>query len=53
MAETRISKPIRDQKIIDSLLNITEDQITKSYVMDLFGDFNGKRNETEQGCHCK
>ena len=43
MAETRISKPIRDQKIIDSLLNITEDQITKSYVMDLFGDFNGKR----------
>ena len=43
MAETRISKPIRDQKIIDSLLNVTEDQITKSYVMDLFGDFNGKR----------
>ena len=43
MAETRVSKPIRDQKIIDSLLNVTEDQITKSYVMDLFGDFDGKR----------
>lgn len=43
MADARISKPIRDQKIIDSLLNVTADQITKSYVLDLFGDFNGKR----------
>ena len=43
MAETRVSKPIKDQGIIESLLNVTEDQITKSYVMDLFGDFNGKR----------
>lgn len=43
MAETRVSKPITNKAIIDSLLNVTEDQITKSYVMDLFGDFNGKR----------
>ena len=43
MAETRVSKPIKNQEILDSLINITADQITKSYVMELFGDFDGKR----------
>ena len=44
MANTvqRISKPIRDQEILDSLINIKEEDITPTYIMDLFGEFDGK-----------
>lgn len=39
----RIAKQITDPKDIEFLLNITEEQGTKlSFIMELFGEFNGK-----------
>lgn len=40
---TRQSKLITDQKDKDFLLNITEDEVTESLIMECFGDFGGKR----------
>ena len=37
---TRASKTITDKQDIDMLVNLTEDDITKSLVIELFGDFN-------------
>lgn len=37
---TRTSKTITDEKDIDMLIHLTENDITKSLVIELFGDFN-------------
>ena len=44
MANTveRKSKPITNQAILDSLINIKEEDITPTFIMDLFGEFNSK-----------
>ena len=45
MATTkRVSKIIKDKELIDKLLNLTEDEITSSFIMDTFGEFDGKVN---------
>lgn len=40
---TRVSKTITDEKDIDMLIHLTENDITKSLVIELFGDFNGRQ----------
>lgn len=40
--EQRKSKQILDKQIIEKLLNINEDDITTSFIMDMFGEFEGK-----------
>lgn len=40
---TRKSRMIEDQKDIDYLINLTEEDITLSLVMKTFGEFDGKR----------
>lgn len=44
MANTvqRISKPIKDESIINMLINIKEEDITSSFIIETFGEFNGK-----------
>lgn len=42
MSNKRYSKEITDKEILDTILNVTEDDISTTYVMELFGDFNGK-----------
>lgn len=42
MAGARVSKPIKDQEVIDTLLNMKEDDVSQSFIMELFGRFNGK-----------
>lgn len=39
---TRKSRIIRNQEDIKMIANLTEDDITTSLIMELFGDFNGK-----------
>ncbi len=41
--EKRVSKVITDKKDIDYLLGLTEDDITTSLIMELFGDFGDHR----------
>lgn len=43
MAEKRVAKHITNQKDIDFLLSVKEEDITHSFIMELFGEFNGKR----------
>ena len=42
MAEKRTSKLITDKQQIDYFLNLKEEDITTSMIMDCFGEFNGK-----------
>jgi gas vesicle protein len=42
MANTRVSKPITNQEVLDTLLNMTEESVSQSFVLDLFGEFDGK-----------
>ena len=46
MATKRVSKPIKNQEVIDSLLNVKEDDISQSFILELFGEFAGK-------CKCR
>ena len=46
MAVKRTSKPIRDQGVIDTLLNMKEEDVSQSFVLDLFGEFASK-------CKCR
>lgn len=39
---TRTSKTITDPKLLEQLYNLTEDDITMSFIMDTFGEFDGK-----------
>jgi hypothetical protein len=41
MSEKRISKHITNQKDIDYLINILEEEIGTKYMMETFGEFNG------------
>lgn len=38
-----MSKELKNQKDIDFLLNLKEEDINKSLIMDMFGEFNGKK----------
>lgn len=38
----RTTTVIKDQELIDSVVNIAPEDITSTYVMELFGEFNGK-----------
>lgn len=40
MAE-RVAKTITDKELVDMLLNIKEEDITSSFIFNLFGEFNG------------
>ena len=42
MAETRVSKPIKDQKVLDMLINMKESDVSQSFITELFGEFDGK-----------
>lgn len=42
MAETRVSKPIKDQKVLDTLINMKESDVSQSFITELFGEFDGK-----------
>ena len=33
MATKRVSKPIKNQEVIDSLLNVKEDDISQSFIL--------------------
>lgn len=39
----RVAKTITDQSIIDSVINIKPEDITSSFILDLFGEFDDKR----------
>lgn len=41
MAE-RVAKKIKDKELIESLLNIKEEDITASFIYDTFGEFDGE-----------
>lgn len=43
MADTRKSKMITNKKDIDDLISLTENDITLSYIMEMFGEFEGVR----------
>lgn len=43
MAESRKSKIITDKKEIQSLIDLKEKDITLSFIMETFGEFDGKR----------
>lgn len=38
----RIAKQITDKDILNDLLNVNEEDITLSYIMEMFGEFDGK-----------
>ena len=40
--DTRKSKEIKDQKLISTLLDIKEEDVTTSFIMEIFGHFEGK-----------
>lgn len=40
--DTRKSKEIKDQKLISTLLNVKEEEITTSFIMEVFGEFEGR-----------
>ena len=40
--DTRKSKEIKDQKLISTLLDIKEEDVTNSFIMEIFGHFEGK-----------
>ena len=40
---TRVSKEVKDQKDIDFLLGLKEEDITSSMIMELFGDFKNRQ----------
>ena len=50
-----ISKEVKDQKDIDFLLGLKEEDITTSMIMELFGDFKNhqKRKRFHTGIHSK
>lgn len=39
----RVAKEITDKSIIDTILNVASDDISTSFIMNLFGEFNGVR----------
>lgn len=39
----RTAKTITDQSVLDTVINIKPEEITSSFVIGLFGEFNGKR----------
>lgn len=43
MAEKRVVKHITNEKDIQYILSIKEEDITHSFIMELFGEFNGKQ----------
>ena len=42
MATKRVSKAIKDQEVIDTLLNMKEEDVSQSFILDIFGEFDGK-----------
>lgn len=40
--DIRKSKEIKDQKLISTLLNVKEEDITTSFIMEIFGNFEGR-----------
>ena len=40
---SRVAKTITDQSVIDSVVNIKPEEITSSFIIELFGEFDGKR----------
>ena len=48
----RVSREIKDPKDIEYLVKLTEDDITTSLIMELFGDFGDQTSDGNAGYLC-